>query len=158
MKKIVFLCAVSICITSCSSYHSLINKMYNSGDSKIAISPDDSLNNDQKENRLSSDVPVVILKLKYKTATNEIEATTVTQWNSSPQGSIYLTWTAPKNSSCYSTSFPINKIHEKNDILVDSESIINNDKICVGTWIASLADKYNNSLLAKQEIVIKPRF
>ena len=155
MKKILSICAVSIVLTSCSSYHNLINKMYTSDD-KVAVSPDDDLNNPDQDGLIPSDMrAVVTLKLVHKAKTHEIEAKMITDWNGSPQGSIYLTWTAPKGSKCYSTSFPITKINEESDSSVDSQSVTSDGKVCVGTWIASVTDKYDNKQLAKEVVYIK---
>ena len=155
MKKIILLCTISVALASCSSYKSLINKMYTSDDN-VAVNPDDNLNNpDQDGLRPSDERPTVTLKLDHKSKTHEIEATIVTEWNGSPQGSIYLTWTVPKGSQCYSTSFPITKINEENDSTVDSQSVTSKGKVCAGTWVASVTDKYDNKVLAKEKVVIK---
>ena len=160
MKKILALCILSIVLTSCSSvyksYNSLINKMYTSDDDKVAVNPDDSLQNHDQDGELPADQKAESnITLDYKAETNEIDATIITNWNGSPQGTLYLTWTAPKKSTCYSTSFPITKTDDENDQSTDTQSVLSDGKVCEGTWIASVTDKLDNKILSKQKVVIK---
>ncbi|KEI35331.1 TUL4 family lipoprotein [Allofrancisella frigidaquae] len=154
MKKILLFCLVSIGLVSCSTYNSFIDKLY-SHDDAVSVNPDDTLENpDQDGEAVAYDTPTASLTLKYKPATHEIDARMVTNWNGAPQGTVYLTWFAPKDTDCYSTSFPIAKFKETEDYTVDSQSVLSDDKICAGTWKAVVVNKSDNSELAKASVII----
>ena len=68
---------------------------------------------------------------------------------------IYLTWIAPRDTNCYSTSFPITKFNETQDYTVDSQSVLSDDKVCDGTWTAMVVNKSDNSELAKASFEVK---
>lgn len=155
MKKIVLISLSALALSSCSSYHSFMDKMYSSDDS-ISISPDDTLENpDQNDENVTSANPSATLQTVYIAKTNEIDASIVTNWDEAPQGSIYLTWTAPKESNCYSTSFPITKYKEDQDYTKDSQSVMADDVVCKGKWTVALVNKSDNSVLAKKSINIE---
>lgn len=154
MKKILLLTLLASGLASCSTYNSFVDKLYGSDDS-IKVNPDDNLDNpDQDGEVISTDKPTASLNLKYKSDTHEIDAKLITNWNGAPQGIIYLTWKAPKDTSCYSTSFPITKFKETEDYTVDSQSVLSDDKVCEGTWTATIVNKSDNSELAKGSISI----
>ena len=155
MKKVLIVIAVVASLSSCSSFHSFMNNLYSS-DEAISINPDDTLDNpDQNGEVTPVENPTALLKLKYVKKTNEIDAQIITNWNGAPQGTIYLTWTAPKKTSCYSTSFPITKYKEDQDHTKDSQSVVSKEKVCEGKWIATIVNKSNNFELAKESIIIK---
>lgn len=154
MKKIVLLAGLAVVLGSCSTYNSFVDKLYGSDDS-IKVNPDDNLDNpDQDGEVISKDKPTASINLDYKDKTKEIDAKITTNWNGAPQGTIYLTWRAPKDTNCYSTSFPITKFKDTQDYTSDSQSVLNNDKICQGEWTAIVVDKSDNSELAKQSLQI----
>ncbi|MBK2356049.1 TUL4 family outer member lipoprotein LpnB [Francisella hispaniensis] len=155
MKKILIFTLMTVTLAGCSKYNAFIDKLYDS-DNSIKVNPDDNLDNpDQDGEVVSEDKPTATLKLKYKAATHEIDARIVTNWNGAPQGTIYLTWVAPKDTNCYSTSFPITKFNETQDYTVDSQSVLSDDKVCDGTWTALIVNKSDNSELAKASLEIK---
>ncbi|AIT10284.1 hypothetical protein LO80_04390 [Candidatus Francisella endociliophora] len=155
MKKIFLLTVLAAGLGSCSTYNSFIDKLYGSDDS-IKINPDDNLDNpDQDGEVVSKDKPTASVNLKYKADTHEIDAKLITNWNGAPQGTIYLTWKAPKQTNCYSTSFPITKFKETQDYTVDTQSVLNDDKVCKGKWTAVIVDKSDNSELANGSVTIK---
>ncbi|ASG68621.1 lipoprotein [Francisella halioticida] len=162
MKKIV-LCIIALWLAGCSdtyhsfskSYSSFISGLYDS-DNSVKVNPDDHLDNpDQDGENLAVDKPTATLNLKYKPKTHEIDAKIITNWNGAPQGTIYLTWTAPKNTNCYSTSFPITKFKDTQDLTVDSQSVLSDAKVCQGEWTATVVNKSDNSILAKGSSAIK---
>ncbi|AXA33142.1 TUL4 family lipoprotein [Francisella adeliensis] len=155
MKKILLMSLSALALSSCSSYHAFMDKMYSS-DESISINPDDTLENpDQDGENVTTVNPSATLKIVYVAKTNEIDANIITNWNDAPQGSIYLTWTAPKESNCYSTSFPITKYKEDQDYTKDSQSVMADDIVCKGKWSVSLVNKSDNSVLAKKTINIE---
>ncbi len=154
IKKILIMCVAVATLNSCSSFHSFMANLYSSDDS-ISINPDDTLYNpDQDGGATSVEKPTSSLKLKHVEKTNEIDAQIVTNWNGAPQGTIYLTWTTPKKTSCYSTSFPITKYKDEQDYTKDSQSVLSKDKLCEGKWTATIFNKSDNSELAKESITI----
>ncbi len=153
-KTLILIISVSV-LGGCTSYHSFIDKLYSSDDA-ISINPDDTLENpDQDGEATSVENPTSLLKLKYVKKTSEIDAQIMTTWNGAPQGTIYLTWTAPKKTSCYSTSFAITKYKDDQDYTKDSQSVISKEKVCEGKWTATIINKSDNSELAKESINIK---
>ncbi|MDE5020981.1 TUL4 family lipoprotein, partial [Francisella tularensis subsp. holarctica] len=76
--------------------------------------------------------------------THEIDARIITNWNGAPHGRIYLTWVAPKDTNCYSTSFPITIFNETKDYTVDSQSVLSDDNGCNGTWTALIVNLSDN--------------
>jgi hypothetical protein len=138
-----------------NKYNSFIDGLYSSDDS-VAVNPDDNLDNpDQEGENVSEDKPTADLSLTYKQKTHEIDARIITNWNGAPQGTIYLTWRAPKSTNCYSTSFPITKFKEVQDYTVDNQSVLSDNKVCVGVWSAIVVNKSDNSELAKASVTIK---
>lgn len=155
MKKILVLIISTVALSWCSSFHSFMDKMYSSDDA-ISISPDDTLDNpDQDSEATLVEKPTSSLKLNYIKKTNEIDAQIITNWNSAPQGSVYLTWNAPKETSCYSTSFPITKYKDDQDYTKDSQSVVSKGVVCEGKWTAIVVNKSDNSELAKETVIIK---
>lgn len=155
MKKILLLSLIAASLGSCSTYNSFVDKMYSSDDS-IQVNPDDSLENpDQDGETSATDKPTASVSLTYKAKTKEIDAKIVTNWNGAPQGTIYLTWIAPKDTDCYSTSFPITKFKETEDYTVDNQSVLSDDNVCVGKWTAKVISKSDNSELANSSITVK---
>ena len=155
MKKILIVTVAVATLSGCSSFHSFMDNLYSSDDA-ISINPDDTLDNpDQDGEAISVENPTSSLKLKYVKKTNEIDAQIITNWNDAPQGSVYLTWTAPKKASCYSTSFPITKYKDDQDYTKDSQSVVSKETVCEGKWIATVVNKSDNSELAKESIIIK---
>ena len=154
MKKILIVIAAVTTLNGCSSYHSFFDRQYSSDDD-ISISPDDVLENpDQDGGATSIEKPKASLKLKYLKKTNEIDAQIITTWNGAPQGTIYLTWTAPKKTGCYSISFPITKYKDHQDYTKDSQSVVSKGKVCEGKWTATIVNKSDNSELVKKSLVI----
>jgi predicted small secreted protein len=84
---------------------------------------------------------------------DQIIATIHTTYNGNPEGSVSLKWTAPKDSGCYSTEFPITKYGETKDLTWASVELKQGDKYCGGTWTASVVN--NGSDLATTNIDIK---
>ena len=154
IKKVLIVIAVAATLNSCSSYHSFMDNFYSSDDA-ISINPDDTLDNpDQDGEATSVESPTSSLKLKYVKKTNEIDAQIITSWNGVPQGTIYLTWTAPEETSCYSTSFPITKYKDDQDYTKDSQSVVSKEAVCEGKWTATIVNKSDNSVLAKEQLVV----
>ena len=162
MKKIA-LCIMVLGLAGCSdtyhsfskSYSSFISGLYGSDDS-VKVNPDDQLDNpDQDGEDLAVDKPTSTVNLKYKPKTHEIDAKIVTNWNGAPQGTIYLTWSAPKDTKCYSTSFPITKFKDTQDLTSDSQSVLSDGKVCQGKWTATIVNKSDNSTLAKGSVSTK---
>ena len=155
IKNISVVVVAMVTLSGCSSFHSFMDNIYSS-DEAISINPDDTLDNpDQDGEATPVENPTASLKLKYAKKTNEIDAQIITNWNGAPQGSVYLTWTAPKKTSCYSTSFPITKYKDDQDYTKDSQSIVSKEKICEGKWTATIVNKSDNSELAKENITVE---
>ncbi len=156
MKKFLLLALVTAGLAGCSKYNSFVDKLYSSDDS-IQVNPDDNLDNPDQEDRQDSseDKPTATLNLNYQSESHEIEAKIITNWNGAPQGTIYLTWRAPKDTNCYSTSFPITKFKDVQDYTVDNQSVFSDDKVCDGIWTATIVNKSDNSELAKSSVEIK---
>ncbi|MEY8766663.1 MULTISPECIES: TUL4 family outer member lipoprotein LpnB [Francisella] len=156
MKKFLLLILIATGLASCSTYNNFIDKLYSSDDS-IQVNPDDNLDNPDQEDRQDSseDKPTASLNMSYKPESHEIEAKIITNWNGAPQGTIYLTWRAPKDTNCYSTSFPITKFKDAQDYTVDNQSVLSDDKVCDGVWTATIVNKSDNSELAKSSLEIK---
>ncbi|AEI35371.1 TUL4 family outer member lipoprotein LpnB [Francisella salina] len=156
MKKFLLLILIATGLASCSTYNNFIDKLYSSDDS-IQVNPDDNLDNPDQEDRQDSseDKPTASLNMIYKPESHEIEAKIITNWNGAPQGTIYLTWRAPKDTNCYSTSFPITKFKDAQDYTVDNQSVLSDDKVCDGVWTATVVNKSDNSELAKSSLEIK---
>jgi len=155
IKKVLIVATAVATLSSCSSFHSFMDNLYSSDDA-ISINPDDTLDNPDQDGEANlAQKPKASLKLNYVKKTNEIDAQIITDWNEVPQGTIYLTWTAPKDTNCYSTSFPITKYKDEQDYTKDSQSVVSKKTVCAGKWIATIVNKSDNSELAKKSITIK---
>lgn len=155
MKKILLFTLMTATLAGCSKFNAFIDKFYDS-DNSIKVNPDDNFDNPDQDSEVVAEYkPTSTLKLKYKAATHEIDARIITNWNGAPQGTIYLTWIAPKDTSCYSTSFPITKFNETQDYTVDSQSVLSDYKVCAGKWTAMVVNKSDNSELAKASFEVK---
>lgn len=150
IKKILITIVAAMVLSSCT----FMDSLYNSD--AVAVNPDDALENpDQDGETTPVENPKASLELKYIEKTNEIEAQVITDWNEAPQGSVYLTWTAPKDTGCYNTSFPITKYKDNQDYTRDNQRVVSKGKVCKGKWGATIVNKSNNAVLAKETITIK---
>ena len=99
----------------------------------------------------TTEAPTATVKLS-ENSHDEIYAVIHTTYNGNPEGSVELKWTAPKDSGCYNTEFPITKYGEDNDMTWATVEIKQGDKYCSGTWTADIM--YNNQSIASNTINI----
>ncbi len=99
----------------------------------------------------TTEAPTATVKLS-ENSHDEIYAVIHTTYNGNPEGSVELKWTAPKDSGCYNTEFPITKYGEDNDMTWATVEIKQGDKYCSGTWTADIM--YGNQSIASDTINI----
>jgi hypothetical protein len=154
MKKYVLLSillSTGLALNGCTAF----NNLFETNDNGVAVSDNNDQDNPDSESSAEVDQPTATLKITRNNKKNEIKASIVTNWNGVPQGSIYLNWKAPEETSCYNTSFPITKFKDIEDYTTDLESIASDNVICTGTWTATITNKADDSELASDSITIK---
>lgn len=155
MKKNILLLSILLStgfvLNGCTAFNSL----FETNNNGVAVNDNNDQENPDSENSAEVDQPTATLKITRSNKKNEIKANIVTSWNGSPQGSIYLNWKAPEETSCYNTSFPITKFNDIEDYTTDFESIASDNVVCTGTWTATVTNKANDSELASDSITIK---
>ena len=77
-------------------------------------------------------------KIALQKSGDEIIAIIHTTYNNNPEGSVQLHWKAPKDTTCYNTSFPITKYGETNDKTWAAVELKQGNKYCAGKWSASV--------------------
>ena len=155
MKKINILlttCLSSFLLLSCSTIIPSNNSTQNL---TIVSTTTDTNNPDSTKNDYSNEIkPLSNVKLSYLIKSKKLFAKIKTTWNNAQEGSLYVRWQAPKNTSCYSASFPIKKYKDINDYTTAYKIPFYNDKKCKGLWKIIILDKNNNSILSKDSYIL----
>ncbi|APC96441.1 TUL4 family lipoprotein [Francisella frigiditurris] len=142
-------------LASCSTYNSFVDSFYSDSDGVQVDSDTNTVENpDNDGETVTTDDPNATITLAYNKNLHSIDAKIITNWNGAPQGSVYLSWETPEDTSCYNTAFPIAKFKEIEDYSTDSQSVLYNNQICAGTWKAIITDKSDGSVLASSTIKI----
>ena len=157
MKKLNILLVISIIsvllLSSCSKVISS-NKIVQ--DTTIISSNTEINNPDLTDNNYSDEIkPSSIVKLSYLVKSKKLFAKIYTTWNNAEENSLYLEWKAPKNTYCYSSSFPIKKYNNINDYTTAYINPFYKNKICQGVWKVIILNKNNNYILSKDSYLLK---
>ncbi len=153
MKKNLSILLVALGLVSLNGC-STLNDWFGDDDNTVAVDANSEQDNPDSDTDDVKDEPTADVKLTYSAKKHEIKANITTTWNGAPQGTIYLTWEAPTDTSCYNTSFPITKYKDVEDYTKDYESVISDNVVCKGTWTATITNKADDSELASQTIEI----
>ena len=152
MKKNYLYCiCLGLAISGCAKYNKMMDSMYSSDDNiKIQKHADSE---DKSKDTKKEPASTATINLDYKPQTKEVDANIGLNVNAADQENIYLTWQPPKGSDCYSTSF---MLMPNKETILDTQSVLDsNNKLCAGSWTATVTDKETKRTLAKASLNIK---
>lgn len=98
----------------------------------------------------SSETSTPVSKISLKQTGDQIKATIYTTYNNNPNGSVDLQWKAPEGTKCYSTSFPITKYSEENDMTWATVETKQGKNECKGDWTANV--EFDGKIIATDTI------
>ncbi|MDF2940045.1 MAG: hypothetical protein K0R66_687 [Gammaproteobacteria bacterium] len=95
--------------------------------------------------------------ISMKTQGNMLIAMATTNWDPKAKDSLAVVWTAPANSYCQNSQFPITKGHPTNDQSWAYRTVIQTNasgatQICNGLWTAKVVNVKTGKVLASSQL------
>ncbi|MDF2690296.1 MAG: hypothetical protein K0S29_151 [Gammaproteobacteria bacterium] len=95
--------------------------------------------------------------ISLKTQGSLLVANITTNWDPRANDSLAVAWTAPANSYCQNSQFPITKAHQSNDLAWAYRTVVQTNasgatQLCNGMWTAKVVNLNTGKVLATAQL------